>query len=374
MRILITGANGFIAKNVRLRFGDMKGWELLPFTRDNPLDELPALVASADAVIHLAGVNRVNDPAEMVKGNVGLTGALCDAINQAVAGGRYPVLIHASSIQATRDNEYGRSKLAAEQQVSACIAAHGLNGHIFRLPNVFGKWCRQDYNSVVATFCYNIAHDLPIRIDNPSAELNLVYIDDVVDAFLSVLEGRQPASDEGGFALVEPVYQATLQQLADSIRGFRESRQTHVVDYVGTGLTRALYATYLSYLDPGDFVYSILRHEDQRGIFAEMLRTRDSGQISFFTARPGVTRGGHYHHTKTEKFLVIKGKARFKFRHMESGEYHELLTDDGDLRIVESVPGWTHDITNIGENEMLVMLWANEQFNPARPDTYACPL
>jgi len=374
MRILITGANGFIGKNLRLRLSQVKGWELLPFTRENSRGELPALVAVADAIIHLAGVNRTTDSTEMVEGNMGLTNALCDAIDKAVAAGHRPRLIHASSIQVTRDNDYGRSKLAAEQRVRDCILAHELDGHIFRLPNVFGKWCRQNYNSVVATFCHNIAHDLPVRIDDPNARVNLVYIDDVVETFLAVLEDEAPARDEAGFALVAPVYQASLQQLADLIRAFRESRRNHVVEHVGTGLTRALYSTYLSYLEPENFAYGITCQGDQRGIFAEMLRTKDSGQISFFTAGPGVTRGGHYHHTKAEKFLVIKGRARFKFRHMDSGKYHELVTDDGDLRIVETVPGWAHDITNIGAGEMLVMLWANEQFDPAHPDTYACPL
>jgi UDP-2-acetamido-2,6-beta-L-arabino-hexul-4-ose reductase len=374
MRILITGTNGFIGKNIRLRFGEVEEWELLSFTRDNGLDELPSLVARADAVIHLAGVNRAADPAEMFKGNKGLTDALCDSIDQAAAAGHRPLLIHASSIQARLDNDYGRSKLAAEKRVSACIAAHGLNGYIFRLPNVFGKWCRQEYNSVVATFCYNIARGLPVRIENPDKLLKLIYVDDLVDTFMHVLQGLAPTRDDDGFALVMPVYQATVQELADSIRGFRKGRQTLLVDRVGAGLTRALYSTYLTYLDPADFDYPITCHRDQRGIFAEMLRTRDSGQISFFTAGPGVTRGGHYHHSKAEKFLVISGRARFKFRHMQSGEYRELITDGCDLRIVDTVPGWTHDITNIGDSEMFVMLWANEQFDPNRPDTFSCPV
>lgn len=374
MRILITGANGFIGQNLQARLNEVRDWETLLFTRANAPAELPGMVASADAIIHLAGINRTANPAEMVEGNLGLTGALCDAIDAAAATGHRPTVIHTSTIQVNRDNDYGRSKLAAEQRMLATVAAHGLDGHVFRLPNVFGKWCRQEYNSVVATFCYQIARDLPIRVDDPAALLNLVYIDDVTDTFLQILKGQGSVRDEAGFALVAPVYHTTVQKLVDEIRAFRESRKTHVVERVGTGLTRALYSTYLTYLDPNEFSYSVTRHGDQRGIFAEMLRTRDSGQISFFTAGPGVTRGGHYHHTKAEKFLVIKGKAHFKFRHIRSGEFHELVTDDDNLRIVETVPGWTHDITNIGDTEMLVMLWANEQFDPARPDTFACPL
>jgi UDP-2-acetamido-2,6-beta-L-arabino-hexul-4-ose reductase len=374
MRILITGANGFIGKNVQLRLGAIKGWEVLQFTRDNNEAELPELVARVDAVIHLAGINRTTDPAELLKGNTALTGVLCDAIDLAVATNHRPLFIHASSIQVTRDNQYGRSKLAAEQRVRDCIDEHGLNGHIFRLPNVFGKWCRQEYNSVVATFCYNISRNLPIRIDDPATQLELVYVDDVIDAFLTVLEGHSPRMDQNGFSVVAPTYHISLQRLADLLYAFRESRRNHVVERVGDGLIRALYSTYLSYLEPADFSYDITRHGDERGIFAEMLRTRDSGQISFFTAGPGVTRGGHYHHTKSEKFLVIKGQARFRFRHMHTGEYHELFTNDSNLRIVETVPGWTHDITNIGDNEMLVMLWANEQFDAAHPDTYISSL
>jgi UDP-2-acetamido-2,6-beta-L-arabino-hexul-4-ose reductase len=374
MQILITGADGFIARNFRVHLGERREDEAILFTRGDSVAQLPELVAGADAVVHLAGVNRTENPEDFTRGNVDLTAELCAAIALAAGQGRRPTVIYASSTHAVRDTDYGRSKREAELRIREMALAHGIDAHIFRLPNVFGKWARPHYNSAVATFCHQISHGLPIRIDDPAAEISLVYIDDVVSTFFDVLRGAGPARDADGFSKVAPEYRASIGEIAEKLQGFRESRETHVVDRVGTGFTRALYSTYLSYLDPADFDYPIKTHRDPRGAFAEMLRTKDSGQVSFFTAGPGVTRGGHYHHSKTEKFLVIRGRARFKFRHIVTGEYHELDTDDANLRIVETVPGWTHDITNIGEDEMLVMLWANEQFDPALPDTYFLPI
>ena len=236
---------------------------------------------------------------------------------------------------------------------------------ICRLPNVFGKWCRPNYNSVVATFCHNISRGLPISISAPDADLQLVYIDDVVDAFIAF--ATQPTSE----IAVAPVYHITLGALAAQLEAFRDSRQTLVTGAVGTGLLRALHATYVSYLDPVNFAYDLVAHTDPRGSFVEMLRTPDSGQFSFFTAHPGITRGGHYHHSKTEKFLVIQGQARFGFRHILSDEIFVIETSSERPQVVETVPGWSHDITNIGEDTMVVMLWANELFNRDRPDTIA---
>lgn len=374
MRILITGANGFIGRNLRVHLAEAGEHDVIPFMRDQAETELVGLVAEADAVIHLAGVNRTEDAREFVAGNVDLTNALCEALDEAWQEGRRPRLIYASSAHAVRDTDYGRSKLGAETRIAASLVAQAGQAYVFRLPNVFGKWCRPNYNSAIATFCHNISHGLPVRIDDRSAMLRLVYIDDVVASFLQVLKGAEIPQDGDGFAAVVPEYQAQLGDIVDLLHAFRNSRDSHVVERVGAGLTRALYSTYLSYLEPTDFAYPIKAHRDPRGAFAEMLRTKDSGQVSFFTAGAGVTRGGHYHHSKNEKFLVIKGQARFKFRHIVSGRTHQLDTDDVELTIVETVPGWTHDITNIGDGEMLVLLWANEQFDPAQPDTYAMPL
>ncbi|NYH18584.1 polysaccharide biosynthesis C-terminal domain-containing protein [Paraburkholderia bryophila] len=276
--------------------------------------------------------------------------------------------------RADRDNPYGQSKRGAEAALQSVAGSHGIAAHLFRLPNVFGKWCLPNYNSAVATFCYNIARGLPIQVNDVNAQVTLVYVDDVIERFVQLMDGADPVVDAGGFSVVTPQYTTTVGELARQIEGFRASRDTLMIDRVGTGLTRALYATYVSYLPVEAFTYTVPHYGDPRGVFVEMLKTADSGQFSFFTAHAGITRGGHYHHTKTEKFLVIKGQARFKFRHMQTGETHELVTAGEKPEIVETVPGWTHDITNIGQDEMIVMLWANEVFDRARPDTFACPL
>ena len=374
--ILITGANGFVGKNLQLHLSERKDVQVRCFTRANTVDELPALLNGADFVFHLAGVNRPQDPAAFVVGNAGLTQALCTALAQvATTTGRKKVpVVFASSIQAAQDNAYGQSKRAAEDALFALQRSHGVPVHVFRLPNVFGKWTRPNYNSAVATFCHNIARGLPIQVNNPDAALSLVYVDDVVQRFVQLMDGAAPCQDAEGFDQVQPVYTTTVVEQAEAIKGFRDNRDTLMIDRVGTGLTRALYATYVSYLEPAQFSYTVPMHGDARGVFVEMLKTQDSGQFSYFTAHPGVTRGGHYHHTKTEKFLVIKGKALFRFRHMQTGEYHQLHTDGSKAEVVETVPGWTHDITNVGQEEMVVMLWANEIFDRERPDTYACPL
>lgn len=374
-RVLVTGAQGFIGKNLVVRLGELPGFEVLPFVRGDDAATLPALLARADAVVHLAGENRPQDERAFATVNTGLTVALCEALaGEARSTGRRLPLVLASSAQAERDNAYGKSKLAAEQAVQAWAAATGSAAVVFRLPGVFGKWCKPNYNSAVATFCHNIARALPIQISDPASPVTLVYVDDVVNRFIQLMDGAAAAPDAEGFATVAPQYNTTVGEIARLIETFRASRDTLMTERVGSGLVRALYATYVSYLPPESFTYAVPMHGDARGVFVEMLKTPDSGQFSFFTAHPGVTRGGHYHHSKTEKFLVIKGEARFKFRHMQTAETHEVVTSGAKAEIVETVPGWTHDITNTGEDEMVVMLWANEVFDRQQPDTYACPL
>ncbi len=368
MKVLITGANGFVGQNLVSHLGERADVQVLRFTREDSLDSLPALVAQVDFIFHLAGVNRPQDPQEFQTGNTDLTRALCDAI---VSSGRQVPILYTSSSQAELDNAYGSSKRGAEDALLALNASHGVPVHLFRLPNVFGKWARPNYNSAVATFCHNVSRGLPISINDPQARINLVYIDDVIRYFLAVMDGKQAGTP---FVSVEPQYSITVGELAEQLHVFRDSRQTMITEPVGTGLVRALYSTYLSYLPPDRFTYEVPKHGDPRGVFVEMLKTRDSGQFSYFTAHPGITRGGHYHHSKTEKFLVIKGKACFRFRHIVSGAFHELFTNGEQPQVVETVPGWTHDITNVGEEEMIVMLWANEIFDREHPDTYARPV
>jgi UDP-2-acetamido-2,6-beta-L-arabino-hexul-4-ose reductase len=363
MRILVTGANGFVGKNLCVRLGEQKDFEVFPITRESAPADLIAAASKADFVFHLAGVNRPQNVEEFHTGNALFTQSLCDAL---AATQRQIPIVYTSSTHAEIDNPYGQSKLAAENLIFDYGKNSGSSTFIYRFPNIFGKWCKPNYNSGVATFCHNIARGLPISINDPNSPLRLVYIDDVVNAFLNLLE--HPTSPSG-FQSIDPVYASTVGEVAESIESFKHSRDTLLTERVGTGFMRALYSTYVSYLPTDSFSYKVVKHGDPRGVFVEMLKTPDAGQFSFFTAHPGITRGDHYHHTKTEKFLVIKGKAHFGFRNIASNETYELVTDGDDPEIVETVPGWTHNITNIGDEEMIVMLWANEIFDRAKPDT-----
>ena len=368
MRIVVTGGNGFVGRNLRVRLHELGYHAVVSIGRDASAEERRVALESADFVYHLAGVNRPKDVSEFDAGNRGLTELLCDELRRT---DRQIPLAYTSSAQAALDNPYGLSKRAAELVVERYAADTGARVHVLRLTNVFGKWCRPNYNSAVATFCYNIARGLPISVNNASAPLRLVYVDDVVDTLIRLLLPEGPTDRE---ADVQPIYVTTVGEVAESLRGFAQSRDTRLTPRVGTGFTRALYATYLSYLAPEAFSYALTRHADPRGVFAEMLKTPDCGQFSFFTAHAGVTRGGHYHHTKSEKFLVVKGRARFGFRQVVTGELHEILVSGDEARVVERVPGWVHDITNVGDDELVVMLWANEIFDPAKPDTVAAPV
>ncbi|HFO8294649.1 TPA: NAD-dependent epimerase/dehydratase family protein, partial [Escherichia coli] len=261
-------------------------------------------------------------------------------------------------------------KALAERYIEKYATTSGSPYYIFRYPNVFGKWCKPNYNSFVATFCYNIANDLAITINDASAPVNLVYIDDVCAKAIELLSG----ATESGYKAVAPIYSTTVGEVAELIYRFKNSRSTLITEAVGTGFTRALYSTWLTYLPAEKFAYKVPFYGDARGVFCEMLKTPSAGQFSFFTAHPGITRGGHYHHSKNEKFLVIRGQACFKFEHVITGERYELNVSSDEFKIVETVPGWTHDITNIGTEELIVMLWANEIFNRDEPDTIARPL
>jgi UDP-2-acetamido-2,6-beta-L-arabino-hexul-4-ose reductase len=371
VKVLVTGANGFIAQNLKIHLFERKEIVLVPFTRNNDITELPTLLRDVSFIFHLAGVNRPEDPKEFMMGNVDLTQELCNAI---VAGGRTIPVIYSSSTQAAKNNPYGISKRAAEEMLLGLQVANGNPVHVFRLPNVFGKWCKPNYNSVVATFCYNLTHDLPIKINDSTTPLKLVYIDDVINRFIQLMDGADRDVDDSGCEILHPQYTTTVGELAHQLQAFKDSRVNLITERVGAGLVRALYSTYVSYLPTNSFVYPVPLYGDARGVFVEMLKTPDCGQFSYFTAYPGVTRGGHYHHSKTEKFLVIKGVARFKFRHMYTGEEFELVSNGEVPTIIETIPGWTHDVTNIGSDELVVTLWANEIYDHAHPDTYACLL
>ncbi|MBB1274714.1 UDP-2-acetamido-2,6-beta-L-arabino-hexul-4-ose reductase [Psychromonas sp. SR45-3] len=364
MNILVTGASGFIGQNLCVFLQEAGFNHIDKITRDDTEISIYEKVKTADFIFHLAGINRPKDENEFKIGNTNLTKSI---LNTLIECERRTPIVLTSSIQAELDNPYGVSKAGAEKAVIDYGKSTGAKTSIYRLPNVFGKWCRPNYNSAVATFCYNTLNDLPITINNPDAALNLVYIDDVCQSFVGLLSATSQTAEE--YNQVEPVYQTTVGEVAALLAEFKESRESLISARVGEGFIRALYSTYISYLAPEQFAYDVTRHSDERGTFVEMLKTKDAGQFSFFTAHPGITRGGHYHHTKTEKFLVINGKASFKFRHISTGESYELIIDGKESRIVETAPGWSHDVTNIGDNELVVMLWANEIFDREKPDT-----
>ena len=364
MSVLVTGSNGFIGKNLVVRLNEMK-IKVKTFNRENSINDLKNLIRETEFIIHLAGVNRPENDKDFDDINVGLTQAICEGVKS--LGKKVPI-IFASSTQANLKNIYGKSKLEAELCLRALGVETGCSIYVYRLPGVFGKWCVPNYNSVVATFCNNICKDLPIQIQDREFTIKLVYIDDVIEEFVKVIQGKRNDKQD---LLVKPEYKIKLGELVNKIKIIKKSRDSLFTENVGTGFLRKLYSTYLSYLPPIEFSYSIPSHEDERGKFVEIIKTKDSGQFSFFTAKPGVTRGNHYHHSKIEKFLVVKGQARFCFENIVSGEYHEIIVSSKVPKIVETTPGWSHNITNIGKDEMIVIIWANEIFNPDKPDTIA---
>lgn len=360
MRVLVTGAAGFIGRNMCVALTE-RGHTPVPFTRDQRPNALVELVACCDAVIHLAGANRPHDPSGFTADNATLAEILADGVRH---DGRPIPLIFASSTQSTEANPYGESKRAAEIALEAAAATAQVV--IFRLPNVFGKWARPFYNSAVATFCHQAAHGQPLSVNDPSSPLRLVYVDDVVSAFLRFVETPVPGLSHGR---VEPEFETSVGEVASRIQAMAAGRQALAVSETGHGLGRALYATFLSHLPTNSFSYPLPVYGDDRGRFVEAVKTGASGQFSYFTQVPGVERGGHYHHSKSEKFLVVRGRARFRFRHLLTGERVDFEVDASQPRIVDTIPGWVHDVQNLGNDELIVLIWANEVFDRRNPDT-----
>ena len=367
-RVLITGASGFIGKNLGFRLSEDSDTELLEFVRGDSIEMLNQLVMQADAVIHLAGENRPSNISDFTTTNIDLTSHLCKAIKES---GRNIPMIFASSTQAEDDNLYGKSKLAAEQLIKSFVSETQNSVLIYRLPGVFGKWSKPNYNSVVATFCFNIARSLEIHISDESTILDLVYIDDLADDLLTSLTKINPGLSWGNLTTT---YNISLGELAAQIFAFKDSRSNLISERVGNGLVGALYSTFISFLPTESFCYDLPNYADERGNFVEFLKTKDSGQFSFLTINPGITRGSHYHHSKTEKFIVVQGKARLRFRHLVTKEIHEINLSDAKSQIVDTIPGWVHDVTNIGSTDVVILLWANENFDRESPDTYPKPL
>lgn len=369
MRVLVTGAAGFIGRNLVTRLREQDGYEILTVGRNDPWERVEKLLPTIDFVIHLAGVNRPHSEDEFISGNVGFTEKLCGA--PALRKRKTPILF-SSSIQAALDNPYGRSKRTAEKHLERYANDTGSQVVIYRLPNVFGKWCRPNYNSVVATFCYNIARDLPIVITDPDRQLELVYIDDVMEAIIDDL--KQSPSDGVHHRKVPITYKITVAELAHVIRSFRASRQSLIVPDHSDPLLHKLYATYLSYLETDDFAYDLEQRVDARGALAEFIKSEQLGQVFVSRTKPGITRGNHYHHTKNEKFFVVEGEAIVRFRSVHGDHVIEYPVRGEDFRVIDIPPGYTHSIENVGDGELVTLFWASEIFDPARSDTYSLPV
>ena len=376
MNILITGAKGFIGKNLIAELNNTKEGKAKTYRLTSDLnlfefdtDTDPALLdgysKEANFVFHLAGVNRPKDQAEFMEGNFGFTSLLLDTLKK--HGNNCPVML-ASSIQAELDNPYGVSKKAGEELLFNYGKETGAEVLIYRFPNVFGKWCRPNYNSAVATFCHNIAHDLPIQVNDPNVVMTLVYIDDVVKALLSALEGTP--CKKGNFCKVSTEHQCTLGEIVDLIYSFKESRTTLQVPNLGDSFTKKLYSTYLSYLPQDKFSYPLKMNVDNRGSFTEFLKSPERGQVSVNISKPGITKGQHWHHTKNEKFLVVNGTGVIRFRKIDSEEIIEYFVSGEKLEVVDIPAGYTHNIENLGTSDMVTVMWVNEVFDKDRPDTY----
>lgn len=392
MKVLVTGAKGFVGSNLcaslknirdgkdrRERFQELLPLEIFEYDLSSTPEELDAWCAKADFVFNLAGVNRPKDASEFMEGNFGFASTLLETLEK--HGNKCPVML-SSSVQASLEgrfagSEYGRSKLAGEQLFREYSERTGAKVLIYRFPNLYGKWCRPNYNSAVATFCNNIANDLPITVNDPSTELDLLYIDDLVDEMLNALLGKERRKEDG-FCEALPTDHVSLGQIVELLNGFKTARDDISIPDVTEGsFSKKLYSTYLSYLDPSDFSYKLKKNEDVRGSFTEILHTTDRGQVSVNVSKPGITKGQHWHHTKWEKFCVVSGEALIQLRRvgvdLEGNKYPivEYRVCGDDPTVVEMIPGYTHNIINVSQDHDLVtVMWANEVFNPDRPDTF----
>lgn len=367
--VLITGSEGFVGKNLHITLQHRDDLRILCFDVQDDPATLTSLLDRADFVFHLAGVNRPQSPEEFQTGNTGLTEQICGHLSS--KGRRVPIAL-SSSTQAAQDNPYGASKRGAEDAVFEYGRTTGSQAHVFRLPNVFGKWCRPNYNSGVATFCHNIANDLPIQVNDPDVVMNLVYIDDVVNAFAALLDGI--VDMDGSFCSIQPVHTVKLGDIASLIRSFRNSRTSRSIPNMGDAFVKKLYSTYLSYLPKDQFSYPLIMNVDERGSFTEFIKTPDRGQVSINISKSGITKGNHWHHTKNEKFLVVSGQGLIRFRKIGTEEIIEYPVYGDKLEVVDIPTGYTHSISNTGETDMVTVMWCNEMYDPEKPDTFFEPV
>lgn len=369
MHIVVTGSRGFIGKNLLLHLQENKEHSVFSYDLGDNASELERDLKQADAVIHLAGVNRPKDPEDFHAGNVGFTKQVLDILRSSE---RRPVFILSSSVQAALENPYGVSKRDAEEAVLKFGEETGAPVYVFRLQNVYGKWCRPFYNSVVATFCHQVAHGEPITIDAPTKVIEFVYVDDVVRAFLDAVEGRVVDADRQPDEryMIRTTSSVSLSRLAETLQSFAEMKRDHTLPDFSDPFVKKLYATYLSYVEPAEHLYHALKKQDPRGYLFEVVKSENSGQIFFSRTKPGITRGNHYHHTKIEKFCVVEGRSRVSFRRLSDDYTWDFIVDGSECSIIDIPPGCTHSITNIGTTDLLTLFWSDEVFRPEAPDTY----
>ncbi|OZT76868.1 capsular polysaccharide biosynthesis protein CapF [Salinicoccus roseus] len=365
MNILVTGANGFIAKNLIADLSHDEEHNIFKITRTTDREELEKACAQAEFVFHLAGVNRPENEEEFMKGNHDFTKELLSILKK--YHNTSPILI-TSSIQAERNNPYGKSKKAAEEIVFEYGRELGSKTLVYRLPNVFGKWCKPNYNSVVATFCHNITQNLPIQVNDPQKKLSLVYIDDIIKEFKNSMNGLENRKSD--YCEVDMVHQVKLGEIAELLQNFRETRNSRLVPDMSNSFVKKLYSTYLSYLPEDEFNYDLKMNIDERGSFTEFLKTPDKGQVSVNVSKPGITKGNHWHHTKNEKFLVVSGKGVIRFRKLTETKILEYHVSGEKLEVIDIPVGYTHNIENQGDGDMVTIMWANELFDPKNPDTF----
>ena len=365
MKILVTGANGFIGKNLIAELQATTDHKVLSYDRETDPDLLEVYCAEAEFVFHLAGVNRPMEQLEFMDGNFGFTSVLLNTLKK--YSNKCPVMI-SSSIQAELNNPYGESKKAGEDLLKTYGEETGSKILIYRFPNVFGKWCLPNYNSAVATFCHNIARDLPITVNDPNVVLNLVYIDDVVQELVRALDGEENRMDAN--CEVPITHHIRLGEIVELLESFKASRTDKSVPDMSNAFAKKLYSTYLSYLPEDGFSYELKMNVDQRGSFTEFLRTPDRGQVSVNISKPGITKGNHWHHTKNEKFLVVSGEGVIRFRKLNSSEIIEYFVSGEKMEVVDIPVGYTHNIENLVNTDMVTLMWVNEPFDPAAPDTY----
>lgn len=366
MKILVTGAKGFIGKNLVTELRNRHYDDIIEFDADTKEELLDSYCKEADFVFHLAGVNRPKEQSEFMQGNFGFTSILLDTLKK--QHNSCPVML-SSSIQAVQQNPYGESKKAGEDLMFEYGKDTGANVLIYRFPNVFGKWCKPNYNSVVATFCHNIAHNLPIQVNNPDIVMNLVYIDDLVNELINAVEGKEN-SNADGFCYVPVTYTTKLGMIAELIESFRASRQERNIPDMSDLFVKKLYSTYLSYLPIDKFSYPLKMNIDDRGSFTEIIRTQDRGQVSVNISKPGITKGNHWHNTKNEKFVVVSGKGLIQFRKVGTNEIIKYHVSGEKIEVVDIPVGYTHNIINEGNTDLVTIMWVNEVFNPEKPDTY----